>query len=78
MYRHNATDKSGLGLFGASHGKATVPVLARIVDTVMGWMDRARQRRHLAELDDRLLRDIGISRAEVEAEMSRPVWRTLD
>lgn len=77
MYRYNATDKSDSGLFGGSQGKATVPVLMRIVDTVMGWMDRARQRRHLAELDDRLLRDIGIGRADVEAEMSRPVWREL-
>lgn len=78
MYRYNTTDKSGSGLFNASQRKATVSVTARVLDIALGWMDRARQRRHLAELDDRLLRDIGISRAEVEAEMSRPVWRGLD
>jgi uncharacterized protein YjiS (DUF1127 family) len=78
MYRYNTTGKSGSDLFGGSRNKAAVSVLTRIVDVVFGWMDRARQRRHLAELDDRLLRDIGISRAEVEVEMSRPVWRALD
>lgn len=30
-----------------------------------------RQRAHLARLDDRLLRDIGISRAQAEAEAAR-------
>jgi len=34
------------------------------------------QRRHLGELDDRLLRDIGVSRADIDHEMSRPFWRT--
>jgi uncharacterized protein YjiS (DUF1127 family) len=37
--------------------------------------DRARQRRALARLDDRLLRDVGLSRADVEREYSRPFWR---
>lgn len=30
--------------------------------------------RHLAMLDDHLLRDIGISRADVEAALSKPAW----
>lgn len=33
-----------------------------------------RQRRQLARLDDRALKDIGVTRAEVEAELRRPVW----
>jgi len=37
--------------------------------------DRARQRRALVALDDRLLRDVGLSRADVEQEYSRPFWR---
>ncbi len=39
------------------------------------WYERSRQRRHLARLDDRLLRDIGIDRATVEMEISKPFWR---
>jgi uncharacterized protein YjiS (DUF1127 family) len=36
---------------------------------------RHRARRHLAELDDRMLRDIGVSRADVAAELRRPLLR---
>jgi uncharacterized protein YjiS (DUF1127 family) len=35
------------------------------------WIDRQRQREALAELDERLLADIGVSRAEAEAECAR-------
>lgn len=31
-------------------------------------------RRHLAEMDDRTLKDLGISRAQAEFEASRPIW----
>jgi uncharacterized protein YjiS (DUF1127 family) len=34
----------------------------------------ARSRRPLARLDDHLLRDIGLTRAEAEAEALRPAW----
>lgn len=34
----------------------------------------ADERRRLASLDDRLLRDIGISRGDAEGEASRPFW----
>lgn len=38
-------------------------------------MDMARQRYALAELDDRLLRDAGITRAEAREEARKPIWR---
>lgn len=34
----------------------------------------ARQRRELAELDDRLLHDIGITRSEAHNEAARSFW----
>ncbi len=45
------------------------------VNPVGMWHDRSRQRRHLLELSDHLLRDIGVRRAEVEAEAGKPFWR---
>jgi uncharacterized protein YjiS (DUF1127 family) len=45
------------------------------INTVLDWQDRARQRRHLGEMDDHLLRDIGLSRADLEYESSKPFWR---
>ena len=39
------------------------------------WRERSRQRRALAELDDRLLRDIGLTRDEARRESSSPFWK---
>jgi uncharacterized protein YjiS (DUF1127 family) len=39
------------------------------------WTERARQRHALAALDDRLLKDIGISRADVMRESVKPFWQ---
>lgn len=45
------------------------------LDTLLAAMDRHGQRRTLAELDDHMLRDIGISRAEAIEEAQKPFWR---
>jgi uncharacterized protein YjiS (DUF1127 family) len=37
--------------------------------------ERARQRRFLAALPDHGLRDIGLTRADVESEIAKPCWR---
>jgi uncharacterized protein YjiS (DUF1127 family) len=74
MYRYNASDKSGSYFVRPTRTKAGVGLVTRLFDQVLVWLDRVRQRRHLGELDDRLLRDIGLSRAEVEHEISRPFW----
>ena len=39
------------------------------------WYERTRQRRHLAQLDERLLADIGIDRIAAMKEVSKPFWR---
>lgn len=39
------------------------------------WRARSRQRRALARLDDRLLADIGVSRAAARHETAKPFWR---
>ncbi|GGJ00525.1 DUF1127 domain-containing protein [Neoroseomonas lacus] len=38
-------------------------------------MDRREQRLRLATLDPHLLRDIGLTRAEAQAEAEHPCWR---
>ncbi len=39
------------------------------------WIERSRQRRALADLDDHLLDDIGITRSEAAREIAKPFWR---
>jgi MFS family permease len=39
------------------------------------WIARAGERRDLARLDDRMLRDIGITRLDVLRERRKPFWR---
>ncbi len=54
-------------------GLARLPLA--ILKTLLVWQERDQQRRHLAALDDRLLRDMGISRAEAAREAAVPFWR---
>lgn len=39
------------------------------------WIERARQRRALAALDDRSLQDIGLSRSTAAREIEKPFWQ---
>jgi uncharacterized protein YjiS (DUF1127 family) len=50
--------------------------LDSMVDTLLTWQRRHKDRMHLMSLDDRLLRDIGISPADVDREASKPFWRS--
>lgn len=54
-----------------SAGKAA----ARLFAQLRQWRRRARDRAQLAALDDRMLADIGISRAEAEFLADKPFWR---
>ena len=46
-----------------------------VVDHLVTWQRRHKDRMHLMALDDRLLHDIGISAADVEHEVSKPFWK---
>ena len=47
----------------------------KLLDRLRFWSRRARQRRALARLDDRLLRDIGLTRHQAERAARKPFWR---
>lgn len=40
------------------------------------WRERARQRKELATLDSRTLRDLGLSASDVNFEVNKPFWRS--
>ena len=39
------------------------------------WVDRARQRTEVARMSDREIHDIGVSRAQLWREVTKPFWR---
>ena len=47
----------------------------RLVDWLLGALERRRERRMLLGLDERMLRDIGISRADALREGGKPFWQ---
>jgi len=49
--------------------------LSRISVMLHEWHRRRRDRAELAALDERMLRDIGVSRTEVLHEINKPFWR---
>jgi uncharacterized protein YjiS (DUF1127 family) len=49
--------------------------LAGLVDRLLTWHQRARDRQALLHLDEHMLHDVGLSRADVEREASKPFWR---
>ncbi len=60
--------RSGAAPFSAA-------VLVRLADTMALLMAKQRSRMALAQLDDRMLRDIGIDRATAANEAELPIWR---
>lgn len=53
--------------------------LGRLIDGGFDWYARRRQairqRRDLAQYDDYMLKDIGLSRADVEQEIRKAFWQ---
>lgn len=49
--------------------------LVYLSDLISTWEGRARERRHLAEMSDHLLKDLGISRNDARREAEKPFWR---
>ena len=52
---------------------AHLPLAA--LEAVLVWQERVSERRRLREMDDHLLKDMGLSRADAEREGSVPFWR---
>ena len=49
--------------------------VSRMAQAVTLWRERARDRRTLVELDEHILRDIGLTRTDVLSEAQKPFWR---
>jgi uncharacterized protein YjiS (DUF1127 family) len=60
---------------GAGDAVARVrAALSHGVLALLRWQELAEQRRALATMDDYMLKDIGLSRADARREALRPFW----
>ena len=53
-------------------------LLERVFATLALWIERAGERRNLSDLDDHLLRDIGLPLYDARREAKRPFWKGTD
>jgi uncharacterized protein YjiS (DUF1127 family) len=65
---------SGRRVPGAAASVILPKRLHRLARTLLLWHERARERRHLQSLSDHMLRDMGLTRADVLAEADKPFW----
>ena len=75
--RSSAATLAGAGrtVTGTDHAARGRELVRSGAESLLTWLDRARQRRHLRTLSDHMLRDIGLSRTDVESEAGKPFWR---
>jgi len=70
------TDRTALEGLSA---RTTLPALSRIAVKLAWayvlWSQRRKSRAHLANLDDHMLRDVGLSPREAFVEARKPFWR---
>jgi uncharacterized protein YjiS (DUF1127 family) len=59
----------------SEHVTAFLRMIRRMPHTVWLWFMRVESRHAAAMLSDHMLRDIGLTRADVERELMKPFWR---
>lgn len=55
--------------------KPAIRTITSLVDILYRWQQRASERHHLRHLSDHMLKDMGLHRADIAAEVSKPFWR---
>lgn len=63
------------GAEGRRFGRLLSQAGRGLVECLLAWQDRARSRRQLGGLNNRLLRDIGIDRATAQIEADKAFWQ---
>ena len=61
-----------------SLGERVAAAAGAVLTQIRTWRERAQSRHALLKLDDRMLRDLGISRATAEFKGGIPFWRADD
>jgi uncharacterized protein YjiS (DUF1127 family) len=51
-------------------------VVSAAFETLLTWQQRSFDRAHLAALDHRLIKDMGMTRSDVVYDVMKPFWRS--
>ena len=71
----SGTNGSLLSGVRSAVGPRARAALSSMVEAVLEWQERGRQRQMLGRLDDRLLRDVGLTRSDVEQRRAKSFWQ---
>ncbi len=72
MASSKGSPRSAAGFFAPAASKFSFTCL---VERLLDWQERSSQRIRLMELDDRMLRDIGVTRADAIYEFEKSRWQ---
>lgn len=67
---------SATGAAAKSHGAFAKArrLVVKILGKLVIWQERAEQRQMLSELNEHMLKDIGVSRSDAYREARKPFW----
>jgi len=71
-----AASRAHVGMGNGQTSRSVFDRLPPLLKRAQQWLDRRRQHQALDQLDDRLLKDIGLTRLDVEQEIRKP-YRTV-
>ena len=75
MFTHQSIGTRGPQALRAQPARILLTRLCQMLTLPMTWHERSRHRLHLLTIDERLLRDVGLSRRDIELEASKPFWQ---
>ena len=75
MVHRDCIDTKSLFQLRNVRGPSPRRFLPTLLSRFRGWRERARGRHLLQQLDDRMLRDVGLTRSDVERECANHFWQ---
>ena len=72
---HNIVDDLAISEGTYSLVRRIEEALKKVSMTIGAWSSRAKDRRQLAQMSDRMLTDIGLNRVDIAIEINKYFWQ---